>query len=328
MAKPDSDDSKPAKPRKPRAFPWRLWLFALATTAGSVFGAHFWWQHRQDAQSAEARVKDAEDKQKAAEGKAKTTQAEKDDADKKYEGCNKLLDANNRKLQEKDQKCKEQDVQNTALSMNLDASKDELAALRVQHAEAEKRLAAIADIQKQFAKMIDTGQLKVTARRGSFVLSLPSEVLFPSGVAELSKPGELAVLEVGVTLKRFPDRRFLIVGHTDDQPLKSSSYKDNWELSTARALTVTRFLVQAGMNPKNLVAAGAGENDPISKDRAKNRRIEIALLPAIGELPPLPASLGDDTAKPEAEKPPVPAEKPPAPAAPTPAAPAPAPAKP
>jgi hypothetical protein len=82
------------------------------------------------------------------------------------------------------------------------------------------------------------------------------------------------------------------------------------------------------MSPKNLVAAGAGENDPVSKDRAKNRRIEIALLPAIGELPPLPASLGDDTAKAEAEKPPAPAEKPPAPAE-KPAAPAtPAPAKP
>jgi hypothetical protein len=88
---------------------------------------------------------------------------------------------------------------------------------------------------------------------------------------------------------------------------------------------VTRVLVQAGMDPRNLVAAGAGEHDPVSKDRAKNRRIEIALLPAINELPPLPASLGDDTAvKPAA----VPAEAPPA-AAPAPAAPrTPEPAKP
>jgi chemotaxis protein MotB len=178
--------------------------------------------------------------------------------------------------------------------------------------------------------MIDTGQLKVTARRASLVLSLPSEVLFPSGSADLSESGKMAVLEVGFNLKRLADRRFLVVGHTDDQPLKGSTYKDNWELSTARGLTVTRVLVQAGMNPKNIVAAGAGENDPVSKDRAKNRRIEIALLPAIGELPPLPASLGDDTARAESEKPPAPAEKPAAPAPPAkpdaakPAAPAPA----
>src|SRR4029079_10207400 len=97
----------------------------------------------------------------------------------------------------------------------------------------------------------------------------------------------------------------------DDMPLKTSPYKDNLELSIARALNVTRFLVQAGMDPKNLLPAGAGESDPVSKDRAKNRRIEIALMPAINELPPLPASLGTDTAKPESGKaeaaPPAPA---------------------
>lgn len=290
MAKFDNDEiGKPGKPPTVRRFPWRLWLFALAMTAGAGAGGYYTWQFRQKAQAAGGEAASC----RAELGKV---QPQIDETNKKYTGCVTLLDANNKKA-------KEQEIQLTALSTNLDASKDELAGLRAQKAEAEKRLAAINDIQKQFAKMIDTGQLKVTARRGSLVLSLPSEVLFPSGVAELSKPGELAVLEVGITLKRFPERRFLVVGHTDDVPLKSSIYKDNWELSTARALTVTRFLVQAGMNPKNLVAAGAGENDPVSKDRARNRRIEIALLPAINELPPLPASLGEDTAG-KAEAPP------------------------
>ncbi|MEO8706641.1 MAG: OmpA family protein, partial [Kofleriaceae bacterium] len=175
-------------------------------------------------------------------------------------------------------------------------------------AEAEVRLKAIADIQAQFAKMIDTGALKVTSRRGSLVLSLPAEVLFPSGVAELSEDGKLKVLEVGITLKKFTDRRFLVIGHSDNQPLKNSVFKDNWELSTARALTVTRFLVQAGMDAKNLLPAGGGEHDPVAgsssaKDLARNRRIEIALMPAINELPPLPASLEQKDAKP-AEAPP------------------------
>ncbi len=312
MPKPDTDDSKPGKPRKYRPFPWRLWLFALAMTGTTVAGANYAWQYRKESRA-------AGDDLGICREDLKKVKPQVDEATKKYEGCNTLLDANNKKLQDQEKKAHEQDVQMTALSNNLSASKDELAQLQVQRAEAEKRLAAIADIQKQLAKMLDTGQLKVTARRGSLVLSLPSEVLFPSGSADLSESGKMAILEVGFALKRFPDRRFLVVGHTDDQPLKSSTYKDNWELSTARGLTVTHVLVQAGMSPKNLVAAGAGENDPVSRDRAKNRRIEIALLPAIGELPPLPASLGDDTARPEAEKPPVPAEKPPAPA---PAAPA------
>jgi len=315
MAKPDSDDSKPGK-RKHRPFPWRLWLFALAMTGATVAVADYAWQYRKDGRA-------AGDELVTCRTDLAKVKPQLDDAAKKYDGCNKLLEANNKKIQDQDQRVHEQDVQMTALSNNLSASKDELAQLQLQHAEAEKRVAAIADIQKQFAKMIDTGQLKVTARRGSLVLSLPSEVLFPSGSAELSESGKMAILEVGFTLKRLSDRRFLVVGHTDDQPLKSTTYKDNWDLSTARGLTVTRVLVQAGMSPKNLVAAGAGENDPVSKDRAKNRRIEIALLPAINELPPLPASLGDDTAKAES----APAEKPPA-AAPAPAAPAAPPAKP
>jgi len=301
MAKFDNDEiGKPGKPPKVRRFPWRLWLYAVAMTAGTGAGGYYAWQYRQDARSNEETVESC----RADLGKVKP---QIEEANKKYAGCNALLDANNKLLDANKKKAAEQDVQLTALSNNLSASKEEMAALQAQRTEAEKRLAAIADLQKQFAKMIDTGQLKVTARRGSLVLSLPSEVLFPSGVAELSKPGEMSVLEVGFNLKRLPDRRFLVVGHTDDQPLKNSVYKDNWELSTARALTVTRVLVQAGMDPKSLIAAGAGEHDPVSKDRARNRRIEIALLPTIHELPPLPASLGDDTAaKPAA----VPAEAP------------------
>ena len=331
MAKFDTDDiGKPGKPPKYRAFPWRLWLFAVLATAGAVYGGYYWWQHRDDADTAAKAVA-------TCRADLAKVQPQIDEANKKYTGCNALLDANNKKTQEQDKRTKEQEIQITALSNNLNASKDELTALVAARAEAEKRLAAISDIQKQFAKMIDTGQLKVTARRGALVLSLPSEVLFPSGIAELSKPGEMAILEVGFTLKRFPDRRFLVVGHTDDQPLKGSTYKDNWELSTARGLNVTRVLVQAGMAPKNLVAAGAGEHDTVSTDRARNRRIEIQLLPAISELPPLPASLGEDSAKaeappraeaPKAEAPPraeAPKAEAPRPAAPAPAA---APAKP
>ena len=290
MPKFDTDDiGKPGKPPKYRPFPWRLWLFAVVMAGGAGAGGYYWWEHRQD-------VKTAADARDACTAELDKAKSDASTATKDKTGCLDQLAAKVKEVQERD-------TQLATVSGNLNASKEELDTLRAQRADAEKRLAAIEDIQRQFAKMTDTGQLKVTARRGTLVLSLPSEVLFPSGIAELSKPGELAVLEVGITLKRFPDRRFLVVGHADDLPLTNSAYKDNLELSIARALNVTRFLVQAGMAPKNLLPAGAGESDPISKDRAKNRRIEIALLPAINELPPLPASLGADTAKPEAAKP-------------------------
>jgi chemotaxis protein MotB len=184
------------------------------------------------------------------------------------------------------------------MESDLSATTEELTTLRAQRAETEKRMAAIAKVQAQFAKMVDTGELKVTTRRGNFVVELPAEVLFRSGSADLSERGQLSVLEVGFILKQLPDRRFLVVGHTDNVPLKGSTFADNWELSTARALTVTHVLVKAGMKPAALLAAGAGEHDPLRSnarpaDRQRNRRIEIQLLPAVAELPVLPASSGE-----------------------------------
>lgn len=296
MAKITPGDGKLDRQVKVRGFPWRLWLFALAMTGLAGAGGYFTWHYRE--QSKDALTSESN----CLVTRSKLT-AERGDLDTKLADCTATLAKQTADMKSTldttSKSAKTLEQQNAELMANLSATKEELDQLRALRAEQEKRIAAIEDIQKQFAKMIDTGALKVTARRGSLVLSLPAEVLFPSGVADLSKDGEIKVLEVGLTLKRFPDRRFLVVGHSDNVPLKSSTYKDNWELSTARALTVTRFLVQAGMNPKNILPAGAGEHDPLieratGKDLARNRRIEILLLPAINELPPLPQSLSDD----------------------------------
>ena len=100
-------------------------------------------------------------------------------------------------------------------------------------------------------------------------------------------------MEVAIVLRQFDDRSFMIEGHTDDRPLedsKQSRFPNNWELSTARAVTVTRFLIEARMSPENLVAAGHAAYDPVSDNRTaqgrqENRRIEIVLLPKLGKLP-------------------------------------------
>ncbi len=290
MAKDAALKPSPEPSAKPaRGFPFRLWAYAIAMTAG-VGGAGYlaWTQYQQAGRDNDAFVACRDSLTPAQEGRRL--------ASERATAC----DAELTKVAAQ---AKANDDQLARMQSNLSATKDELTALRTQRVETEKRMAAIADIQGQFAKMIDTGQLKVAARRGSLVVELPAEVLFPSGSAELSEKGQIAVIEVGVVLKQFPDRRFLVVGHTDNAPLKNSVYQDNWELSTARALTVTRFLAKAGMKADSLVAAGVGEHDPLSGnasagDRQRNRRIEIQLLPAITELPPLPATLGEAGAAP------------------------------
>src|SRR5438128_532255 len=121
---------------------------------------------------------------------------------------------------------------------NLTASQAELNELRKWKNDTAKRLQTFRDMSKKLQKMVDAGKLGVRVRDGRLVMRMPQDVLFPSGVADLSRDGELALMEVAVILRQFPDRRFMVAGHTDNQPVKES-FKDNWELSVARALVVT-----------------------------------------------------------------------------------------
>ncbi|MDF2694493.1 MAG: Flagellar motor rotation protein MotB [Labilithrix sp.] len=184
-------------------------------------------------------------------------------------------------------------------SASLNASRAELEELRAEHAEAEKRLAAFKQLTEKFQKMIDSGKLQIVLRHGRMVVKLPAGVLFASGSAELSKEGKDALREVAGILRHVPDRRFMVAGHTDNMPIDPravppSPFKNNLELSTARALTVAQQLISSGMSPARLVAAGYGEHEPVRANsneagRQENRRIEIVLLPNVTELPGLPS---------------------------------------
>jgi chemotaxis protein MotB len=291
MARLDSDPSL-VPGRKPRGFPFRLMLYALIMTGAAGAAGWYAWTLREKGADKDKIIAACEPTKQKALADLETTR--------------KDLATASTTVGELTEQKKQTDAQLARIGNDLNASQEELKALREQRAEIEKRMKAIQEIQAQFAKMIDTGQLQVSARRGSLVVELPAEVLFPSASSVLSRDGQIKIIQVGGILKQFGDRRFLVVGHTDNVPLKGAT--DNWALSTQRALTVTRVLVEAGMKPDQLIAAGAGEHDPVAKNdssqnRQRNRRIEIQLLPAVSELPPLPASLdpsskgGGDTAK-------------------------------
>ena len=257
----------------------RLWTYAIAVTAAAIAAGYFAFQLHAEEQRLSVAYAACSDALEPVEERAHVAERRAQACEDDILGVHERAEANDRQL--------------ALMQSNLSATREELEALRAQRVEAEKRLAEVAKLQEQLAKMVDTGQLKVSARRGSLVVELPAEVLFRSASAELSEQGQLSVLEVGFILKQFPERRFLVVGHTDSLPLKNAAFRDNWQLSTARALTVTHVLVKAGVKPSALIAAGAGEHDPLrnnsrAEDRRRNRRIEIQLLPAIAELPRLP----------------------------------------
>ncbi len=164
--------------------------------------------------------------------------------------------------------------------------------LRKQKAAADARLATFKSLLSKLRAMIDSGQLKVIIRKGRMIIALPNDILFDSGKTSVKKEGKAALEKVAQVLATVADRDFLVAGHTDDLPIKTAQFPSNWELSTARAVEVVRFLVTKGMTGKVLSAAGFAEFDPViandSDDhRAQNRRIEIVLQPNIGDLPNL-----------------------------------------
>ena len=131
--------------------------------------------------------------------------------------------------------------------------------------------------------------LAVNIRNNRMVISLPGDVLFDSGRDELKSAGKETLVEVAAVLKTIGERHFQVAGHTDDVKISTNKFPSNWELSTARAVRVTRLLQESGVNPAQLSAAGYGEFDPAvpndsDENRGKNRRIEISVVPDLSGL--------------------------------------------
>ncbi len=179
---------------------------------------------------------------------------------------------------------------------DLEAKQKLIAEIMKKEEQARQRLAMLNSMLGKFKKMIETGKLKVKVKNNKMVLELPSAVLFDSGKADLKEDGQATLLEVAQVLATIKDREFQVAGHTDNEPLTSRRRKfdSNWELSTARAVAVVKYMQENGVSPTSLSAAGYSEYQPsVSNDteenKAMNRRIEITLMPNINELPDLSA---------------------------------------
>jgi chemotaxis protein MotB len=190
------------------------------------------------------------------------------------------------------------------MGMNIEDSKKSMSdlnriveELRAKERQAQARLQTFRGMLEKFQKMIESGKLRVRIVRGRMVVELSENILFDSGRADLKKEGEAALKEVAGVLTSIPDREFQIAGHTDNIPIKSARFPSNWELSTARAVTVARYLATQGVPETRLSAAGYADTQPVASNdapegRAQNRRIEIVLMPNLDELPDLSALEG------------------------------------
>lgn len=247
--------------------PWLI-IVVLVTVLGLVgyYGYHLWKSEEQ--QLAEARAATDAERGRASEIERQRTELEA-----------KLAALQQERSALADERSK------------LSTEKEQLAQV-VQEKEAElaKLKATYTDIEEKLKGEIHDGAIRLSQAEGRIQVDLVDKILFDSGDASISPRGGEVLMRLGGVLAKVEDRNIQVAGHTDDSPPSArlaATFPSNWELSTARAVNVVRFLQEkANVPARRLVASGHGETQPVAsnstpKGRARNRRIEILLTPVL-----------------------------------------------
>ena len=158
--------------------------------------------------------------------------------------------------------------------------------------EADRLRQAKALLEQRLASDINNQDISVGYDERGLVVRVLDRVLFDSGKAALRSEAHRVLAKVARVLKEeVNDQPIGVEGHTDNQPIRQSKWKDNWELSLARAQAVVNDLVhQQGLEPGRFSAIGRGEHQPIASNdtaagRRQNRRVEIVVLPQGTAMP-------------------------------------------
>jgi chemotaxis protein MotB len=168
-----------------------------------------------------------------------------------------------------------------ALSNKLDEAESAIATLKEENEHVTKTQHGLED---EMRKALESKEVTISELRGKLTVNILDRILFDSGEAELKAEGQRILEKIAGVLAQHTNRQVHVIGHTDDVPIRRK-YASNWELSTARATAAVRFLQErAGVDPRRLGALGYGEFHPIAPNttvegRAKNRRIEVVILP-------------------------------------------------
>lgn len=140
-------------------------------------------------------------------------------------------------------------------------------------------------LQSQLSEEIKNNQVRLNMAEKGLVITFVAEVLFSSGKAKLRSESFPILDKVSKILREdVPGNEIGVEGHTDNEPIKYSRWKSNWELSSQRALSVLEYLYGQGVDPARLSAIGYGEYRPVASNDTEdgkqfNRRVEIVVLP-------------------------------------------------
>ena len=213
------------------------------------------------------------------------------------ERLDKQLDDKKRELFSKESSLMAKEQEATDLKMNLDKLAESLRERESRVNELESKLAAQETAVKELKDRLtnsligyQNSGISVIEKDGKVYVSLDNSLLFQSGKIDIDWKGKTALLKVAESLQNIEDFDIMVEGHTDNIPMKSSTIKDNWDLSVLRATSVVRYLSTEGkMDPIKIIPSGRSKFVPIDsaktrEARAKNRRIEIILTPKLDSI--------------------------------------------
>jgi chemotaxis protein MotB len=200
-----------------------------------------------------------------------------------------LLSANTKMRNELNAKISGLEEQINLLTSELEARVAEVS--QEKEDEISRLKGTYETLMEDMKKEIEDGQIKITQLADRLSVSMVDKILFPSGEAEITPAGLEILDRVGKVLKNTEGKIIRVEGHTDNVPIHPNLQKKfptNWELSTARATNVVRFLQEkVGIKGTRLQVIGMSEYSPVADNktpegRSQNRRIEITLLPESG----------------------------------------------
>ncbi len=168
---------------------------------------------------------------------------------------------------------------------------NELSNLKKLNEKQKEELARMEDqakeLEKQLADEIKKGDIKLKRFHDKLIINIDDKISFDSGKADLKKEIMPALVKISVILNNFPEYKIIVEGHTDNVPISTSKFRDNWQLSTERALSVLNYILRdKRLNHARFSAAGYGEYNPIvpndtPANRALNRRVDIVVVPRL-----------------------------------------------
>lgn len=158
--------------------------------------------------------------------------------------------------------------------------------INAQNDKVKQLLSSVKDALLGFS----SDELTIREKDGKVYVAMSDKLLFQSGSATLDKRGEEALGKLAQVLNRQTDIDVFIEGHTDNKPINTAQFKDNWDLSVLRATSVVRILTKKyDVNPLQIQPSGRGEFIPVADNgtaegRSKNRRTEIIMAPKLDKL--------------------------------------------